>query len=52
MVLWHPSDSFASVETGEPIGYLEWNDDVIRETGADFLVMHVRPLVPIVLLSH
>ena len=30
------------VETGEPIGYLEWKEDVIQETGADFLLMAVR----------
>jgi salicylate hydroxylase len=29
------------VETGEPIGYLEWKEVVIQETGADFLLMHV-----------
>jgi hypothetical protein len=29
------------VETGEPIGYLEWREDVLQETGADFLLMHV-----------
>lgn len=30
------------VETGEPIGSLEWKEDVIQETGADFLLMAVR----------
>lgn len=30
------------METGEPIGYLEWKEDVIQETGADFLLMAVR----------
>jgi hypothetical protein len=28
------------VETGEPIGHLEWREDVLKETGADFLLMH------------
>ena len=30
------------VETGETIGTLEWKEDVIQETGADFLLMAVR----------
>jgi hypothetical protein len=30
------------VETGEAIGYLEWKEDVIQETGADYLLMAVR----------
>lgn len=36
------NDSICEVETGEPIGYLEWREDVLQETGADFLLMHVR----------
>ena len=32
------------VETGEAIGSLEWKEDVIQETGADFLLMAVRSL--------
>jgi salicylate hydroxylase len=30
------------VETGEALGLLEWKEDVIRETGGDFLLIHVR----------
>ena len=33
------------VETGEAIGYLEWKEDVIQETGADYLLMAVRTFV-------
>jgi salicylate hydroxylase len=33
--------TFNSLETGETVGYLEWNEDVMRETGGSFLLMHV-----------
>jgi salicylate hydroxylase len=33
--------SFYTVETGELLGYLEWREEVVQETGADFLLMHV-----------
>ncbi|KAF8159719.1 hypothetical protein B0H34DRAFT_748513 [Crassisporium funariophilum] len=36
--------AFHSLETNEIIGYIEWQDDVIRETGGDFLVMHYDEL--------
>ncbi|KAH6916235.1 hypothetical protein BKA70DRAFT_1216463 [Coprinopsis sp. MPI-PUGE-AT-0042] len=32
--------TFLSLETNEPIGILEWQEDVIKETGGDFLLMH------------
>lgn len=32
---------YFAVETGETIGRLEWKEDVIQETGADFLLMAV-----------
>ncbi|TFK17320.1 FAD/NAD(P)-binding domain-containing protein [Coprinopsis marcescibilis] len=32
--------SFLSLETNQPIGQLEWREDVIKETGGDFLLMH------------
>jgi len=31
--------TFREIETGKTIGYLEWKEDVIRETGADYLIM-------------
>jgi salicylate hydroxylase len=31
----------SKVETGEVVGHLEWQEDIIREAGADFLLMHV-----------
>jgi salicylate hydroxylase len=33
------ASSFMDLETGEKKGYLEWKEDVIQETGADFLLM-------------
>lgn len=32
--------TFLSLETNKPIGILEWQEDVIKETGGDFLLMH------------
>ncbi|TFY73913.1 hypothetical protein EWM64_g10099 [Hericium alpestre] len=34
-----------SFETGEIIGYLEWQEDVMKESGAPFFMLHVRALV-------
>ena len=31
--------------TGEPIGHLQWSEDVLKETGADFLLMHHSDLL-------
>ncbi|EIN05952.1 FAD/NAD(P)-binding domain-containing protein [Punctularia strigosozonata HHB-11173 SS5] len=36
--------TFNSLETGETIGYLEWNEDVMKETGGSFLLMHHEDL--------
>lgn len=33
--------TFHSLETGERVGWLEWNEDVMKETGGSFLMMHV-----------
>ncbi|XP_006462114.1 hypothetical protein AGABI2DRAFT_206335 [Agaricus bisporus var. bisporus H97] len=32
--------NFHTFETGEIVGHLEWQEDIIREAGADFLLMH------------
>jgi len=31
--------AFHSLETGEYLGFLEWQEDIIRESGGDFLLM-------------
>lgn len=42
-ILWaHTTLAYFTVETGEKIGHLEWKQDVLQETGADFLLMAVR----------
>lgn len=33
------------MDTGEAIGHLEWREDVLKETGADFLLMHHSDLL-------
>ncbi|KAJ3564100.1 hypothetical protein NP233_g8513 [Leucocoprinus birnbaumii] len=35
---------FHSLETGELAGALEWQEDIIREAGAEFLIMHHNDL--------
>lgn len=49
-----PSTKLYAVETGEPLGCLKWQDDVMKEAGGEFLLMHVRflflPHIP--LISH
>src|SRR6266545_454440 len=32
---------FYSVETNQLVGILEWQEDVIKETGGEFLLLHV-----------
>ncbi|PFH46881.1 hypothetical protein AMATHDRAFT_82406 [Amanita thiersii Skay4041] len=32
--------SFRSLKDGELLGYLEWQEDVLKETGGDFLLAH------------
>jgi len=41
------------VATNELVGILEWQEDVIKETGGDFLLLHVRSFFPsaVVLLT-
>lgn len=36
------SDRLSSVETGMLVGVLEWQEDIMQEAGAEFLIMHVR----------
>lgn len=36
--------AFHSIETGQVMGYLEWQEDVIQETGGEFLLMHYEDL--------
>lgn len=39
---WLNCLSFYAVETGELMGYLEWQEDVMQETGGDFFLMQVN----------
>jgi hypothetical protein len=36
------ADIVSTVDDGHTIGHLEWREDVLQETGADYLVMQVR----------
>ncbi|KDQ61756.1 hypothetical protein JAAARDRAFT_55091 [Jaapia argillacea MUCL 33604] len=36
--------SFRDLETGERVGWLEWKEDVIKETGGEFLLIHHNDL--------
>ncbi|KAF9005899.1 hypothetical protein BDQ17DRAFT_1303286 [Cyathus striatus] len=36
--------TFHSIETNQLVGQLEWQEDVIKETGGDFLLMHYNDL--------
>ncbi|OJA10682.1 hypothetical protein AZE42_01049 [Rhizopogon vesiculosus] len=38
------ASKFISIDTGEVIGSIEWKEDVLQETGADYLVIHYRDL--------
>ncbi|KAJ7916290.1 hypothetical protein B0H13DRAFT_2231688 [Mycena leptocephala] len=36
--------TFMSLENGDVLGYLEWKEDVLRETGGNFLLIHYDDL--------
>ncbi|KAG2145125.1 hypothetical protein DEU56DRAFT_788922 [Suillus clintonianus] len=38
------ASKFISIDTGEVIGCLEWKEDVLQETGADYMVISYRDL--------
>ncbi|KAF9221336.1 FAD/NAD(P)-binding domain-containing protein [Gyrodon lividus] len=38
---------FISMDDGHKIGYIEWREDVLQETGADYLVMQYQDLCEI-----
>ncbi|KAJ7740580.1 hypothetical protein B0H16DRAFT_1566851 [Mycena metata] len=36
--------TFMSMDTGDVLGYLEWKEDVLKETGAEFILMRYEDL--------
>ncbi|KAH7914821.1 hypothetical protein BJ138DRAFT_296148 [Hygrophoropsis aurantiaca] len=38
------ASEFISMDTGDVIGCLEWKEDVLQESGADYLLMHYQDL--------
>jgi len=36
-----------TVDTGEVVGFLQWQEDVMEESGARFYMMHVRFTSPL-----